>query len=89
MSSRLKRFKFIWKWVNGKEEFDYLDSIKEGFEEIFYTGACIEDLEYLKIVPQFWNETKKSWSSIKNKQIIIYQKSKEDIDRWYLKNGQK
>lgn len=84
-----KRYKYIWKWVNNEEDFDYLYNIKEVLEEIFFTGVCIDDLEYLKIVTQRWNKTKKYWCSRKSEHIIVYQKSKEDIDRWYLRNEQK
>lgn len=89
MNESNKRYKFIWKWVNSEEDFDYLDSIKEVLEEIFYTGVCIDDLEYLKICKQRWNKTRNSWSARKSEQIIIYQKSKEDINRWYLRNENK
>ena len=89
MSSGLKRYKFIWKWVNSEEDFDYLTSIKEVLEEIFFTGVCIDDLEYLEIHTQRWNNTKKCWNSKKSEHYIVYQKSKEDIDRWYLRNEQK
>ncbi len=84
-----KRYKYIWKWINNEEEFDYLDNIKEVLEEIFLTGTCIDDLEYLKIVTQRWNKTRKCWGSRKSEHFIVYQKSKEDIDRWYLRNEHK
>ncbi len=85
-----KRYKYIWKWVNSeKEDYDYLNNIKEVLEEIFLTGVCIDDLEYLKIITQRWNKTKNCWCSRKSEHIIVYQKSKEDIDRWYLRNEQK
>ncbi len=84
-----KRYKYVWKWINSQEEYDYLDGIKEVLTEIFLTGVCIDDLEYLKIITQRWNKTRNSWSSRKSEQIIVYQKSKEDIDRWYLRNEKK
>lgn len=89
MSNNLKRYKYIWKWVNSDEEFDYLNSMNEVLEEIFFTGVCINDLEYLKINTQRWNKTRKCWSSRKSEHFIVYQKSKEDIDRWYFRNEQK
>lgn len=82
----MKRYKFIWKWVNSQEDFDYLDSLNEVLEEIFFTGICIDDLEYLKIITQRWNKTRNCWCSRKTEQVVIYQKSKEDIDRWYMRN---
>ena len=84
-----KRYKYIWKWVNSEEEFDYLYNNKEVLEEIFLTGVCIDDLEYLKINVQRWNKNKKCWSCNKRENFIVYQKSKEDIDRWYLRNEKK
>ena len=89
MSMETKRYKYIWKWVNSEEEFDYIYSIKEVLEEVFFTGVCIDDIEYLEIVTQRWNKTRKSWSSRKSESIIVYKKSKEDIERWYLRNGKK
>ena len=89
MSMETKRYKYIWKWVNSEEEFDYIYSIKEVLEEVFFTGVCIDDMEYLEIVTQRWNKTRKSWSSRKSESIIVYKKSKEDIERWYLRNGKK
>ena len=62
---------------------------KEVLEEIFLTGVCIDDLEYLKINVQRWNKNKKCWSCNKRENFIVYQKSKEDIDRWYLRNEKK
>lgn len=86
MNSETKRYKYIWKWVNSDEDFDYLNSMQEVLTELIYTGCCIDDLEYLKIITQRWNKTKKCWQSRKSEHNIIYQKSEEDIKRWHLRN---